>query len=365
MSDDKEDDDKNLDPTEKKLEDAREKGDVPRSQEIKHVAVLGGGLAVVSVMVITLSQKLMPMMIFFLGQGDSVKFTPEDSAAMAWSITGHTSILMGPILAMMFGIAILGGLSQGRPTWSTEKLKLQWSKISPMKGLGRMLGMQAWVEFLKTLVKFIVVSIVITKVVWPDRVRLETIISSEPSVMLAMIKDLTVRMFFAAFIIVVVIWVLDYAYQYLSFMKRMRMSREDMKDEFKQAEGDPHVKARLRSMRMERSRKRMMAAVPTADVVITNPTHYAVALKYEHGKMNAPKVVAKGVDAVAARIRAVATANDVPLMENPPLARALYATVEVDEDIKAEQYQAVAEVISAIMKLRKFKPRLSSRDKSL
>jgi flagellar biosynthesis protein FlhB len=133
-----------------------------------------------------------------------------------------------------------------------------------------------------------------------------------------------------------------------------------MKEEFKQSEGDPHIKAKLRALRMERSRKRMMAAVPGADVVITNPTHYAVALKYDHGKMNAPRVVAKGVDTIAAKIREVATANDVPLMENPPLARALYATVEVDEDIRPEQYQAVAEVISAIMKLRKTKPRLST-----
>jgi flagellar biosynthesis protein FlhB len=360
------DDDKNLDPTEKKLEEAREKGDVPRSQEIKNVAVLGGGLAIVAVLCVTLVQKILPMFVFLLGRGDTVKFTPEDTAALAWSITGKSAILMGPMMAMMFGIAIIGGLSQGRPTWSTEKLKIQWSKISPAKGLGRMFGMQGLMEFFKTLVKFFVVTIVMFKIVWPHRRRLETLMSNDPQTMVVMLKDLIVQLFFAAVIIVVIIWVLDYTYQYMSFMKRMRMSRQDMKEEFKQSEGDPHIKSKLRSLRMERSRKRMMAAVPTADVVITNPTHYAVALKYEHGKMNAPKVVAKGVDTIAAKIREVAAANDVPLMENPPLARALYATVEVDEDIRPEQYQAVAEVISAIMKLRKYKsPRLSSSYKPL
>jgi flagellar biosynthesis protein FlhB len=359
------DDDKTLDATEKKLSDAREKGDVPRSQEIKNVAILGGGLAIVTVMGVTLTQKLIPMFTYFLGRGESIKFTPEDSAKLAWSIGGHTMLWMGPILLLMFGLALLGGLSQGRPTWSAEKLKLQWSKISPVKGLSRLFGGAGLVEFAKTLAKFTIVSIVITKIVWPEQVHLETIMSSDPKMMLVMIKDLTVRLFFAALIIVVVIWVLDYVYQYMSFMKRMRMSRQDMKEEFKQSEGDPHVKARLKSLRMEKSRKRMMAAVPTADVVITNPTHYAVALKYEHGSMNAPRVVAKGVDTIAAKIREVANANDVPLMENPPLARALYAAVEVDEDIRPEHYQAVAEIISAILKLRKTKPRLSTSYKAI
>jgi flagellar biosynthesis protein FlhB len=366
MSGNSDDDDKTLDATEKKLEDARGKGDVPRSQEIKNVAVLGGGLTIVTVLTVMLVPRIIPMFQYLLGQGDSIKFTPEDSLALAWSVTGHSTILMGPILALMFGIAIIGGLSQGRPTWSGEKLKLQWSKISPIKGLSRMFGIQGLIEFFKTLLKFVIISIVMAKIVWPQQERLETLLSGDPQTMLIMIKGLVVRLFFAAVIIVVVIWVLDYVYQYQSFMKRMRMSRQDMKEEFKQAEGDPHIKSKLKSLRMERSRKRMMAAVPTADVIITNPTHYAVALKYEHGKMNAPKVVAKGVDNMAAKIRAVATANDVPLMENPPLARALYATVEINEDIKAEQYQAVAEVISAIMKMRKYKaPRLSDSYKSL
>jgi flagellar biosynthesis protein FlhB len=366
MSGGGDDDDKNLDPTEKKLDEAREKGDVPRSQEIKNVAILGGGLAIVAVLCVTMVQKILPMFVFLLGRGDTIRFTPQDTAKLAWSITGQSAILMGPMMALMFGLAILGGLSQGRPTWSAEKLKLEWSKISPVKGLSRMFGMQGFIEFFKTLVKFVIVTIVMYKIVWPHQKQLEGLMSSDPQIMLVMIKDLIVRLFFAAVIIAVIIWVLDYAYQYQSFMKRMRMSRQDMKEEFKQSEGDPHIKSKLRSLRMERSRKRMMAAVPTADVVITNPTHYAVALKYDHGKMNAPKVVAKGVDAIAAKIREVASANDVPLMENPPLARALYATVEIDEDIRPEQYQAVAEVISAIMKLRKYKkPRLSSSYKAL
>ena len=145
---------------------------------------------------------------------------------------------------------------------------------------------------------------------------------------------------------------MDFAFQKHRFTKRMRMSKQEVKDEFKQSEGDPHVKARIRKIRMERAQQRMMAAVPDADVVITNPTHYSIALQYKMDDMAAPKLVAKGVDHLAMRIREVAEANDVPLVENPPLARALYAGVDIDEEIPAEHFKAVAEVIGFIMRQR-------------
>jgi flagellar biosynthetic protein FlhB len=146
--------------------------------------------------------------------------------------------------------------------------------------------------------------------------------------------------------------VFDYGYQYFDFRKSMRMSKQELKEEYKQTEGDPFIKAKLKQIRQERARKRMMAAVPDASVVITNPTHFAVALKYELGAQGAPKCVAKGADLIAARIREIAQENDVPLVENPPLARALYASVEVDQEIPPEHYKAVAEVISYIFRLK-------------
>jgi flagellar biosynthetic protein FlhB len=151
--------------------------------------------------------------------------------------------------------------------------------------------------------------------------------------------------------VLAVIAVLDYLYQRYQFFKRNRMSRQEIKEEHRQSEGDPAIKAKVRQIRQERSRKRMMAAVPDATVVIMNPTHFAVALKYESGEMAAPVCVAKGVDALALRIRAVAEENQVPVVENPPLARALYASVEVDEPVPSEHYKAVAQVIGYVMRL--------------
>jgi flagellar biosynthetic protein FlhB len=152
--------------------------------------------------------------------------------------------------------------------------------------------------------------------------------------------------------IITVMAIFDYAYQRFSFMKTMRMSKQEVKDENKQSEGDPIVKARLRSIRLNRARKRMMAAVPKASVIITNPTHFAVALVYEMGESSAPKVVAKGADHVAFKIREIAKEHDVPIVENPPLARALYANVEIDREIPPEHYKAVAEIISYVFRLK-------------
>ena len=169
----------------------------------------------------------------------------------------------------------------------------------------------------------------------------------------ALAMTMIVKVLIAALIVLAAIAAFDYFYQRQRFMARHRMTRQELKDEVKQSEGDPQVKARIRQIRQERSRKRMIAAVPEASVVIMNPTHYAVALKYESGKMGAPVCVAKGMDHLALTIRKVAEENDVPVVEDPPLARALYAAVELDEEIPPEHYKAVAQIIGYVMKLAK------------
>jgi flagellar biosynthetic protein FlhB len=164
------------------------------------------------------------------------------------------------------------------------------------------------------------------------------------------------RLLIALLSIMAVVAALDYLYQYFEHIRRLRMSKREMREEMKQSEGDPLIKSRIRQLRMERARRRMMAQVPKADVVITNPTHFAVALKYEVGRMAAPILIAKGADAVAFKIREVAEANKIPIVENPPLARGLFASVELDEEIPAEHYKAVAEVIGYVMRLRTGRP---------
>jgi flagellar biosynthetic protein FlhB len=180
-----------------------------------------------------------------------------------------------------------------------------------------------------------------------------TALDLPPSGILPLALTLITKAVLAALAVLAVIAALDYVYQRQRFMTRHRMSRQELRDELKQSEGDPHVKARIRQIRLERARKRMIAAVPEATVVIVNPTHYAVALKYESGKMGAPVCVAKGMDHLALTIRKVAEENDVPVVENPPLARALYAAVEIDDEIPAEHYKAVAQVIGYVMRLAK------------
>jgi flagellar biosynthetic protein FlhB len=236
--------------------------------------------------------------------------------------------------------------------WSAQPLKPQFSKISPAAGIKRLFSSQALVNFAKGLVKLIVVGAVMTALLWPQRERLEGLVQTDLLGTLALTRSYALEMLGVVVAILFFVAAADYLFQYRQWYERQKMSVREMKEEFKQTEGDPLVKGKIRQLRVSRMRKRMMAAVPKASVVITNPTHYAVALQYERG-MDAPVCLAKGIDALALRIREVAGEHSIPVVENPPLARALHATVEVDEEIPPEHYKAVAEVIGYVMKLRK------------
>jgi flagellar biosynthetic protein FlhB len=220
-----------------------------------------------------------------------------------------------------------------------------------MAGFVRMFGPDGWMNLVKGLCKMAVVGVAIWTQLWPERGMLESILTQSPGAVVGDMNHLLFKVLIAALSALMVIAGLDYFLQRFRFMQRNRMSKQEIKEEYRANEGDPAVKAKIRQLRHERSKKRMMAAVPTATVVIMNPTHFAVALKYESGKMAAPICVAKGVDALALRIRGVAEDNDVPVIENPPLARALYASVEIDEAVPAEHYKAVAQVIGYVMRL--------------
>ena len=193
---------------------------------------------------------------------------------------------------------------------------------------------------------------VMTAILWPERHRLESMVRFDPSAILGATTGLTVHLMSAVVAMLAVVALADFLFQYRQWFERQKMSLQEMKEEFKQSEGDPHIKARIRQLRHARMKKRMMASVPKASVIITNPTHYAVALSYERG-MSAPVCVAKGVDTIALKIREVAGEHDVPIVENVALARALYATVEIDAEIPVEHYHAVAEIIGYVMGLRR------------
>ena len=212
--------------------------------------------------------------------------------------------------------------------------------------------MQALANFAKGLVKLVLFGAVMAALLWPQRHRLDGLVAADPAVILPFTRSLSLQMLGTVVAILALVAAADYLFQYRQWFERQKMSLREMKEEFKQTEGDPVVKGKIRQLRQARMRKRMMAAVPKASVVITNPTHFAVALQYERG-MNAPICVAKGVDLIALKIREVAEEHGIPMVENPPLARALHATVEIDQEIPPEHYQAVAEVIGYVMRLRR------------
>jgi flagellar biosynthetic protein FlhB len=233
--------------------------------------------------------------------------------------------------------------------FSPEKLAPDLSKLSLTKGLQRLFGIDGLMQFLKSLLKVSLTSALAWWVLAPHMAELTNLAAVDPIAMMAFAMDVLKRLVFAVAAFLLMVAGADWLWQRQRFMARMRMTKEELKEDFKQSEGDPHIKARQKQLRNERARRRMIQAVPEATVVVMNPTHYAVALKYESGVSGAPLCVAKGLDTLALKIREVAEAAGVPIVEDPPLARALYATVEVDEVIPPAHYEAVAKIIGFIM----------------
>ncbi len=350
MADEPEQHEKTEEPSHRKLEEAYKKGDVPKSPEVGSFFVLMGGAAVVMLIAGSMFSDIGFGLNGFLGHAHQIELTGSVLRALWHEII---LLLLGVLVIPMALIAALGivaNLIQHPLVLSAEPIKPKLSKISLIAGAKRLFSSQSLVNFAKSLFKLAVVCGVLFAVVWPERDKLDLMIMLEPAMLLTMIQDMALKVLAAVVAIFGAIAGLDYLYQRHKWFERQRMTVKEVKDEYKQAEGDPTVKAKLRQVRMERGRKRMMAAVPQATVVVTNPTHYAVALRYDE-TTPAPLCVAKGTEAVALRIRGIALEHDVPVIENPPLARTLHAAVEVDEEIPPEHYKAVAQLISYVFQL--------------
>ncbi|MAI90478.1 flagellar biosynthesis protein FlhB [Ponticaulis sp.] len=342
---------KTEEPTQKRLDDARKKGDAVRSQDVPIWFMM---LAIA--LLIAASGPIMRMIArplvslldhphaFRLEDGGAMQLTE----ALVWSIAPPAAI----VFSILTFAALTGHLIQNRPAWTFEKMKPKLSKLSPMEGLKRILGPQGWMNLFKSILKLGAIAGALLYAVWPDISLIERAGAMELAMLAGALQSIAGRLLIATLFVVGIIAAIDYLFQKQQFDERMKMSRQEIKDEHKQSEGDPQVKAKIRQLRMEKSRRRMMAAVPEASVIVTNPTHYSVALKYDDDTP-APKVIAKGVDDLALRIREIAEEHDIPLVENPPLARALYARVEVDETIPREHYEAVAKIISFVMRAKK------------
>lgn len=352
MADERDDSQRTEEPTQKRLSDALERGEAPRSQDVVVFATLAGATLAIALWGGQAAQSFVDRFSKFLAAPQEFSLDAAGTLDLAWAIAAALGLIVGLPMAVMLVAGILGNLVQAPLVFSGERLKMEFSKLSPGKGVSRLFGGEAWVNFSKGLIKVIAAGAAGIYAVWPSRTALMNLVAADPRSAGGAVLELTLRMLGAMLAVIAIFAAIDWVWQRFSFMRRMRMSRQEIRDEMKQSEGDPLVKMKIRQIRMERGRKRMMAAVPSATVIVTNPTHYAVALHYESGKMAAPKCVAKGVDALALRIREVAEANKVPIVENPPLARTLYAAVEVDADIPVEHYKAVAQIIGFIMRQR-------------
>ncbi|WP_033921483.1 flagellar biosynthesis protein FlhB [Sphingomonas sp. 37zxx] len=344
-------DQKTHDPTDKKLSDARAKGDIATATEMRHLVMFLAAIVVAGGFGTWTLAQVGPLLVGLWGNADDYRMEPYGAQAFATGVMGGVASSLLPILGMLFGSAMLILFVQGRPTLSWSRVKPKFSKLSPFTGFGRVFGKRSMVEFLKTLAKCAVVITIAAMLIVPRMVALDHLIDAEPRAIAQAASGLVQQLILAVAILVGIIAAFDFLYQRYSYFQRMKMSLQEIKDEHKQSEGDPKIKAKIRQIGMQRARQRMMAAVPTASVIVTNPTHYAVALKYDHGTMAAPVVVAKGVDLVAMRIREAATAAGVPIVESPPLARALYASAAIDRPIPTEHFKAVAEIIGYVMRL--------------
>lgn len=349
MAEDNDPASKTEEPSARRLADAHAKGDVAKSQDLTSWASLAGSAGAVAIaggsMCRDLATHLLPFIdhpdAFQLGNGGALVLA--QAAAMA----AAAPLMIVFSASMITGAA--GNLIQTGFLWATDKLKFDASKLNPLNGIKRLFGLDGFMAFLRSLFKVLVVGGVAWWMIKPHATELQGLAGVDPAAILPFTADLLRGLLYAILAVLGVGAMLDWMWQRQRFSARMRMSREEMKEESRQSDGDPQVKQRQRQIRSDRARRRMMQAVPKATVVITNPTHFAVALRYEQDKTDAPICVAKGADLIALRIRALAEEHKVPVIEDPPLARALFSAVEVDEAIPHHHYAAVAKVIGFVL----------------
>jgi flagellar biosynthetic protein FlhB len=353
MAEEQDDSQKTEDPTSRRLDEARNRGQVANSREVNNLLMLGVFSMSVLLFGGTAAGAIYKAAMPFIESPDMVPADFEHLVALGWKLLGVLLAAGAVPLALALIAAIGAGYLQFGLVFSADGIMPKLDKISPLAGLKRMFSARSLAEFVRGLLKLAVVGSVAMFLILPEVAHLNKLIGMEMVQLLGETKALLAKLLIGVVSIVAAIAAIDVIYQRLQHMREMRMSRQEIKDEFKETEGDPLVKGRLRQLRMERTRRRMMAQVPQSDVVVTNPTHYAVALKYDPNSMGAPKMVAKGVDKVAQKIREIAKEHGIPIVENPPLARGLFAAVDVDEEVTPEFYKAVAEVISYIFKLKR------------
>ena len=344
------DDDKTEEPTSKKIDDARNEGNVPKSAEISGAIILTFGTVYVLFFSSYSLMEIKKLMIFsysYIGQ--------ELDGALFYAITFQVVIALlkalGPFFILIILLVLVSNIAQFG--FITIPLKIDFQKLDPIKGLTGIFGFKKLIESVKLLAKLAIIMGVMFLLFALTYQKFLAMMNQETSDTIATMFELTVYFISAILFIIIIFAIIDFYFTRYYYMKSLKMSKQEIKDEFKNMEGDPQVKGRIRRIQMQMAQKRMMSSVPDADVVITNPTHYAVALKYDNKVDSAPKIVAKGIDFLAIKIKDIAKEKRIPIIENPALARSLYDQIDIDREIPSEFYKAMAEIFSYVYELKK------------
>ena len=342
--------------TPKKREDARKKGQVLKSAEVNTAVMVLALFAIIIAMSGNIVSSIQKMFNKYLTYAIIESLADPSEVRIHRLITGafgEILIIAWPLLAVAVITGVAINLVQVGFLFSTESIKPQFSRINPMQGFKRIFSMRSVVELLKSLLKISIVGLVAYMEYTSNMKTFETIMFSDLFTAASKIFSMCISVALKACVALIALGLADYLYQWWEFEKNLKMTKQEIKDEYKMIEGDPKVKQAIKQKQREMSMRRMMAAIPKADVVITNPTHYAVALEYKDHEMEAPVVVAKGKDLVARNIKRKAAEHGIPMVENKPVAQALYLGVEIGEKIPQEMFAAVAEILAYVYNLKK------------
>lgn len=339
-------------PTPRRLQEAREKGDIAKSQEVPSAAILLAGMLSLYVLSSYMLDRLYGILRYYLGNLHVLEIAPGNMTMVARNCMLYTASVMAPVMAVIVVTAVTANYAQVGAVFSTEKITPKLEKINPIKGLSNLFSKQTLAQSVKSIAKLVIIGYVAYSEVNKAMPLILPLMDQEPLQILTFVAHVSFWIFLKSVLIVALLAGADYLFQRWQFLEKMKMTKQEVKEEAKQTEGDPHVKGRIRSIQMEMARKRMMSEVPTADVIITNPTHLAIALRYDNKTMMAPKLIAKGAGVIAHRIKELAAEHGVPLVENKPLARALYKAVDLDATIPENLFQAVAEVLAYVYSLK-------------
>ena len=349
MSGDVDHEDKTEEPTEKRLSDAAERGQIAFSREAPLFASLSAALVAFVFVVPGRAAALTAGLVGLLDDPAGWRIARGgDALALAGPLAAAAADFLWPVVALLALAGVVASVAQATPRVAPDRIMPDFSRISLRSGLRRVFGARGLVEFAKSLIKVAAVGFVAGMMLIGQKAVILTAMDDDPGVLPERILDLAVKTIAAVLVATLAVASADLVWSRILWRRDNRMSKHEVKEELKQAEGDRLVKARLRSLRLNRSRKRMLSAVPRATMVVVNPTHYAVAMRYVRTEGGAPIVLAKGVDLVALKIRAIAEAHDIPVVEDKPLARSLYSAVEVERPIPAEFYRSVAEIVHLV-----------------